>query len=121
MTVYLLHAERPYIPVGCERKPWCWMRHYLGSAVLLESRIAAHQGGGGSNVCLVWKQAGIPFVLARTWEGGRAEERRIKRAYHFPRICPECHPMPRINRWAGGQIASPADSYDPWAVMPEAI
>lgn len=139
MSVYLLHADRPYIPAGCEGRPECWLCHYLGSAPddtaplwpNLAERIAAHRKGRGSNVCLVWKRAGITFTLARTWPGGRTEERRIKRSYHFRRLCPVCHPMPRIDRWAGGQLPRPCERIktrlinpatidDPWAALPVA-
>lgn len=139
MTVYLLHAIRPYIPEGCAGRPECWLRHYLGSALdddgptwaNLAERIGAHRRGRGSNVCLVWKRAEIPFILARTWPGGRREERRIKRAYHFARLCPECHQMPRIDRWAGGQLPRLCERIkvpkgtritidDPWATVPVA-
>lgn len=131
MTVYLLHADRPYIPAGCEDRPWCWLLHYLGSALDLDERVRTHRAGRGANVCLVWKRAGITFTLARTWDGMRAEERRIKRAYHFRRICPLCHPMPRINRWAGGRESPPCVRVkarnidpvtidDPWAAIPAA-
>lgn len=35
-------------------------------------------------------RAGIPFVLARTWEGDRQLERRLKRRKGAPRLCPIC-------------------------------
>lgn len=120
------------------------MMHYLGSApdddrpvwANLAERLGDHRRGRGSNVCLVWKRAGIAFVLARTWPGGRRAEHAIKRApcgsyKPLRRLCPECHPMPRIDRWAGGQLPRPCERIktrlidpvtinDPWALPPAA-
>jgi hypothetical protein len=105
VTVYLLHADRPYIPVGCEARPWCWLQHYAGWCPDLAERMRKHRAGYGSNVCRVWKDAGITFRLARTWPGGRGRERTLKgKGQHFPRKCPLCHPMPRIDQWAGGTL-----------------
>jgi hypothetical protein len=128
VTVYLLHAARPYVPEGCEARPWCWLSHYAGWCDDIDERMRKHQAGQGANVCRVWKEAGIPFALARTWPGGRIDERRLKNSRHLPRFCPECYPKPRIDRWAGGREAHPlivrvkAREYDPvmvtdpWAI-----
>ena len=35
-------------------------------------------------------QAGIPWVLARTWEGGRDLEKRLKARHSGVRLCPIC-------------------------------
>lgn len=43
----------------------------------------------------VVKAAGISFEVARTWEGGRARERQIKRQGGASRCCPMCGIRPR--------------------------
>jgi hypothetical protein len=35
-------------------------------------------------------QEGIDFTLARTWEGGRGDERRLKDRHDHPGLCPVC-------------------------------
>ncbi len=59
-VVYLLHFERPFEHA----------RHYLGSAVDLELRLAEQDRGGGSRLMWWVHQAGISRTLARTWRGG---------------------------------------------------
>lgn len=139
MTVYLLHFDRPYIPAGCEDDPRCWMQHYLGSTDDLDATMRIYRKGYGrirhpANVVLVMRRAGIGFQLARTWEGGRGREHGLKRrksgSWKPPgRLCPLCHPMPRINRWEGGQESplcerikarkiDPVTIDDPWAALP---
>jgi predicted GIY-YIG superfamily endonuclease len=76
-TVYLLHFDRPY-------------RHYLGFASDLEARIAIHRAGRGARLIQVITAAGIGFVIARTWSGGRDLERRLKNRKNSPRLCPIC-------------------------------
>lgn len=95
MTVYLLHAKRPYIPEGCEDKPWCWMQHYLGWCPdgEVDRRIAQHRAGtaaGGSRVCEVFNQAGIAYELVRTWKGYGSREQQIKEMGSLKRRCPRC-------------------------------
>jgi hypothetical protein len=60
-TVYLLHLERPFRHA----------RHYLGSALHLDARLAEHARGGGSRLLAHVVAAGIGWQLARTWRGGR--------------------------------------------------
>lgn len=39
------------------------------------------------------REAGIRFVLVRTWGGrGEAFERKLKRQKHHSRLCPVCNP-----------------------------
>jgi predicted GIY-YIG superfamily endonuclease len=85
-VIYLLHFDEPY-PNG--RHP----RHYLGSTgrTQLEERLAEHRRGAGARLMAAVAAAGIGFVLARTWPGGRTEERRLKRRKNAPRqLCPIC-------------------------------
>ncbi len=85
MTVYLLHFDRPYRHA----------RHYLGYAADLDERIARHRQGDGARLVQVAAGAGIGFVVARTWPGDRALERRLKRRKASPRLCPVCRPRTR--------------------------
>jgi len=79
--VYLLHFDRPYRHA----------RHYLGYTEDLDDRIACHKSGNGSRLVEVISQVGIGFVLARTWEGGRKLERKLKNQKNSPaRLCPIC-------------------------------
>lgn len=38
----------------------------------------------------VLRAAGIGFVVARTWEGDRTFERKLKRRKDAPKLCPIC-------------------------------
>ena len=80
MTVYLLHFQKPYKHA----------RHYLGFTDDLEQRLAAHRAGNGARLVEVITQAGIEFKLARTWNGGRDLERRLKKWHGGNRLCPLC-------------------------------
>jgi hypothetical protein len=80
MSVYLLHFSQPYRHA----------RHYLGSAADLEARIARHRAGAGARLIEVITIAGIGFVVARTWPGGKQEERRLKSQKNGARLCPIC-------------------------------
>ena len=91
--VYLLHFERPYRHA----------RHYLGFTDDLDRRLAQHRSGNGARLLEVIAEAGIGWVLARTWPDGERElERAIKRAGHTPRLCPLCNPEGAWARRRGG-------------------
>lgn len=79
-TVYLIHFDPPYRHA----------RHYLGSCADLAPRLWAHQHGQGARLTQVAVGAGCALVLARTWEGGRQLERRLKRRHNAPQLCPIC-------------------------------
>jgi hypothetical protein len=80
-TVYLLHFDRPYKHA----------RHYLGYTDDLDQRIEAHRNGNGARLVEVVMQAGIGFTVARTWDGDRDLERRLKNQHNSPRLCPICN------------------------------
>ena len=80
MTVYLLHFLQPYHHA----------RHYLGSTDDIDSRLQEHRTGQGARLTQVIHEAGISFILARTWEGGRDLERKLKRWHKSPDLCPIC-------------------------------
>lgn len=100
MTVYLIHIEPAFGHA----------RHYVGSTPRerLWRRLCEHADGYGANLTHYARAAGCALILARTWDGLRGEERRIKArprgSRGMPRSCPVCHPMPRIDRWAGGGV-----------------
>jgi predicted GIY-YIG superfamily endonuclease len=79
-TVYLLHFSQRYRHAG----------HYLGSSHNLTKRLQEHATGRGARLLEVVHAAGISWVLARTWEGGRERERRLKKQAGASRFCPLC-------------------------------
>ncbi len=80
MTVYLIHFDRPYKHA----------RHYLGSTTDLPQRLHQHGTSEGARLMQVVTQAGIPWMLARTWKGGWTLEKKLKRRKNAPRLCPQC-------------------------------
>jgi predicted GIY-YIG superfamily endonuclease len=84
-TVYLLHFDRPYKHA----------KHYTGWTDDLGARLAQHAASNGARLLAVVHAAGIGWQLARTWPGGRARERQIKRQGGASRYCPMCGVKPR--------------------------
>lgn len=84
-TIYLLHFDRPYRHA----------RHYIGWAINLNTRLAAHERGQGARLLAVVRSAGIGWQLARTWPGDRTRERQIKTQGGASRCCPLCGVTPR--------------------------
>jgi hypothetical protein len=84
---YLLHFERP---IGNTDSKTGYAQHYTGSAADLPRRLARHQAGSDAKIMRAVKQAGIGWVLARTWPGGRDRERQIKAQGGASRHCPVC-------------------------------
>jgi predicted GIY-YIG superfamily endonuclease len=80
--VYLLHFERPFGHA----------MHYIGSChrTRLQKRLTLHNRGRGARLTAAAGEAGIRFVLARTWDGGRQRERQIKTQGGASRYCPIC-------------------------------
>lgn len=85
-VVYLLHFETP---IGGPRH---FARHYLGTALDLDARLAEHRAGIAAAITAHCVSIGVSFVVARTWPGGRRLERRLKRQKKGPRLCPLCTP-----------------------------
>lgn len=84
MKVYLLHFSRPYRHA----------KHYLGSALNVDKRIAQHRSGNCKvRLLQVIKSHGITFEVARVWDGDRSKERRLK-GRGLSVLCPIC----RANR-----------------------
>ena len=89
-TVYLLHFSGPVAPGHHTAQ------HYMGWSEDLGPRVNAHAHGQGARLTQVAKERGLSFVVARTWEGDRALERKLKRRHGAPRLCPICngrHPV----------------------------
>lgn len=86
-TVYLIHFSRP---VGNPDNPRGQAQHYLGFTDDLEARLTAHRNGNGARLMEVLRERGIEWELARTWEGGRDLERKLKNQHNSPRFCPIC-------------------------------
>jgi predicted GIY-YIG superfamily endonuclease len=78
--VYLLHFLRPLAHA----------RHYLGFSENLDKRLTDHLCGQGARLMEVCFERGIEWKLARTWQGNRELERRLKRRHGAADICPLC-------------------------------
>jgi predicted GIY-YIG superfamily endonuclease len=79
-TIYLLHLSEPYKHA----------KHYLGYTTNIEQRLDEHRKGQGARLLQVIIEVGLTFTLARTWQGTRKDERRIKNRKEAPRLCPIC-------------------------------
>lgn len=78
--------------------------HYLGSTERLPERLEAHRRGNGARLMEVAAERGIGWTLARTWPGGRAKERQLKRQHNSPEMCPECGVRPQ--KVEGGSVTA---------------
>jgi hypothetical protein len=78
--VYLLHYDRPLHHA----------HHYLGSCDDPE-RIQDHGTGTlRARLPQVFRELGVQFVVARTWNGGRTDERKLKNQKNARVLCPIC-------------------------------
>jgi predicted GIY-YIG superfamily endonuclease len=95
-VVYLLHFQRK---LGNPSNSRGMAQHYIGFAEHdLAARLERHRVGNGSRLMHAVAVAGIPWTLARTWEGGRDLERSLKSQKNAARLCPYCR----------GEVALPA-------------
>lgn len=78
--VYLLHLDFPLRHA----------KHYTGFADDLDARLERHASGHGARMLAVCIERGITWTLARTWEGDRNLERRLKSRKDATRLCPIC-------------------------------
>jgi predicted GIY-YIG superfamily endonuclease len=78
--VYLLHFSQAFHHA----------QHYLGFTDNLGNRLEAHRSGQGARLIEVITEAGLTFEVARTWQGNRKLERRLKNQKKSPRLCPIC-------------------------------
>jgi predicted GIY-YIG superfamily endonuclease len=88
-TVYLIHFGRK---LGNPASSRGQAQHYIGFAEHdLAARLERHHAGNGSRIMAAVTKAGIPWVLARTWEGGSRElERTLKSRKQASAFCPVC-------------------------------
>jgi hypothetical protein len=97
-TIYLLHLSEPYGPGGGANGRGT-AQHYtgvaFGGARGLKRRLGQHGTRQGSPLLRAARQAGITWVLARTWHGGRGRERQLKQQGGARRRCPLCGIQPR--------------------------
>lgn len=85
--VYLLHFDTPYKHA----------RHYMGFVESnLERRVLQHRKGHAARLTQVLAEHNIGFQVARTWEGDRNYERRLKNQKNAPRLCPICQQQQRM-------------------------
>jgi predicted GIY-YIG superfamily endonuclease len=79
-TVYLLHFSKPYKHA----------QHYIGYTDNLDKRLERHRKGNGARLIEVISKVGIEFCVARTWEGDRKLERKLKNYKKSSQLCPIC-------------------------------
>jgi hypothetical protein len=65
-------------------------RHYLGTTINLDQRLATHREGRGARMLAAANQRGIAYDVVRVWPGGRETEKRLKAQRNAPRMCPRC-------------------------------
>jgi predicted GIY-YIG superfamily endonuclease len=88
-VVYLLHLN----------KPLRHAKHYVGFAESdLDARLERHASGQGARMLAVCRERGITWRLARTWQGDRKFECRLKNRKDAPQICPFCAGPQAMNR-----------------------
>lgn len=68
--------------------------HYLGTTYDLRARLRQHRSGQGAAIMRAMRDQRIPWFVARTWVGGRALERALKRRHNNPSLCPACRIAP---------------------------
>lgn len=80
--IYILHFDRPFKHA----------RHYVGYTKRkdVQKRIQEHLTSKGNPLVRAAHAAGITIRLARTMEGDRKLERKIKNSHNTGRICPCC-------------------------------
>lgn len=66
------------------------MRNYLGFTDDLDERTSRHLTGFGGRLPAVFSELGISFTIARTWDGDRALERKLKKRKNGRKLCPIC-------------------------------
>lgn len=89
--IYLIHFDEP-ISRGILTRTGgeVWTRHYIGYTAILGERLQRHRSGGGANLLRVLRERGIGWRLARTWDGTRHDERRLKNWRKARKLCPVC-------------------------------
>lgn len=80
--IYLLHFSKRFKHAG----------HYIGFCEdgNLEARLERHKSGHGANLLKHVFAAGIEVKVAKTWEGSKNFERKLKKRGSAFRLCPIC-------------------------------
>ncbi|HYT28758.1 MAG TPA: hypothetical protein VEL72_07045 [Ktedonobacteraceae bacterium] len=85
---YLLHF---YDPQTGESAKLAHAAHYLGMSDSVSERLAQHGTSHGAKLTYAARQAGLSWVVAKTWAGGRRFEKKLKSRKNAPReLCPIC-------------------------------
>lgn len=86
--VYLLHF---YDPATGDSAKLAHAAHYCGMSEDVSARLAEHGTDRGAKLTFAVKQAGLSWVVAQIWVGGRRLERQLKARKNAPReLCPIC-------------------------------
>lgn len=92
-TVYLIHFEHP---IGNPENPRAQAQHYIGhSERPVDQRLEDHLRGrsNSSKIMRAVLRRGIGWRLARTWDGDRGDERRLKNWHKAWQLCPICRQL----------------------------
>ena len=101
--VYLIHLDQA---IGSDN-PRGRARHYVGTTRNLSIRMEQHLRGRGAAMMRYVAEQGISWSIARVWEGGRKQERKIKAYKCARRLCPLCRSQP-----PAGQLTLDLDPLD---------
>ena len=82
--------RRSVVYLLCLSRYMSHSRHYIGSTIDIDRRLAEHRSGRGSKFTQAVVRAGIEIRLAVTWEGERFDERKTKMHRNAARLCPYC-------------------------------
>jgi predicted GIY-YIG superfamily endonuclease len=86
--VYLLHF---YNPITGQSARLAHAAHYMGMSEDVSARLAEHGTPRGAKLTRAAHNAGLCWVVAKTWVGGRRLERKLKSRKNAPRqLCPIC-------------------------------
>jgi hypothetical protein len=85
--VYLLHF---YNPTTGQSARLAHAAHYCGMSEDVSARLSEHGTVRGAKLTYAARQAGLSWVVARVWVGGRRLERRLKGQHSGVRLCPIC-------------------------------
>lgn len=84
-------VRRPcFVYLLCLASSFSHAKHYLGSSIDVERRLAEHRRGQGSKFTRAVIAAGIELHLARVWDSERYDEVLKKSHKNFARLCPNC-------------------------------
>ena len=102
---YLLHF---FDPTTGESARYGRSGHYLGSSTDIAARLARHRAGNGARLIEVITDAGLSFIVVRTWIGGKRLERQLKSRKNAPReLCPVCKGEVNLSDLLSQQVAKP--------------